>query len=215
MQALSGALVYIITFSSIDFVAGWSYADWVLVLGIVISSRGLWNIFFSGILDLPQLVRTGQYDNIINMPVPSLVILSSSKINSELWGEFFIGVFLICLSLVKGYAVSNILFLLVLFISVVMGTLIYFSFYIIVMSVSFWQFNSLGLLIIFERLDELSKVPLNIFPSWVRGILLTIIPVGLIGYIPGAYLSGKVNIYLYLSSVLASILFFSFSVFFL
>lgn len=205
LQATAGSVTYLIIFTAAEAVAGWSTPQWILILGIVATARGLWNVFFSGVLDLAPMIRSGQFDAIVLMPPPSLLLISFSRVNVDLWGESAVGVALIVVAFVSGAVHFSAVSIAVACTAVVCGVGIYAALYTLVESIAFWQFDNNALRTIFERIDEFAKIPLDVLPRWLRFVLVTALPVGAIGYLPGAFLTERASWVYFAGSVTATV----------
>jgi len=193
VQAVAVVAAYLFLFSALGSFGGWTAKQWTVVLGLVTTARGLWSIFFAGTLDVGQLVRTGKFDSYVLRPVSSLFLVSTAKISPDLWGETAVGVFMTFYGLhVSGVALT-VGTLATALAAVVMGTAIYYALFLVVQATSFWIVDNTMILMLFERLDEYTRVPQPIFPGWTRAMFSSVIPLALIGYLPGSVIFGKAD----------------------
>jgi ABC-2 type transport system permease protein len=50
--------------------------------------------------------------------------------------------------------------------------------------------------VLFERLDEYTRVPLPIFPAWLRAVFASVLPLAFIGYLPALVLFDRAGVWM-------------------
>lgn len=191
VQAVAGVTAYLFLFSALGEVGGWTPGEWTLILGLVTTSRGLWNTFFVGTLDVTDLIRTGKFDSYVIRPVSSLFLVSTARVSPDLWGETAVGVFLAVYGLkVSGVAVT-LGVLGGMLIALLVGTAIYYALFLLVQIASFWITDNSMVSVLFERLDEYTRLPMSIYPRWMRGMFSSVLPLAMVGYFPGMVIFGR------------------------
>jgi ABC-2 type transport system permease protein len=169
-----------IFFQQFHDVGGWGINDMAASMAILSGAYGLANICFGGVKNLGIVILSGDLDPFMTQPKNLLIHLIGSKSHSKGWGHIMTAVILISLT---EFA-SGIKLLLTLLL-ILTGTLILTSFGIIVHSLTFWfgQIESISQ----KYLDSFflfSLYPTNIYSGLLQIIMFTLIPAGLIGYIP-------------------------------
>ncbi|MGW0434416.1 ABC transporter permease [Micromonospora sp. NPDC003197] len=191
VQAVAGVAAYLLLFTTLGEFGTWTAGQWTLILGLVTTSRGLWNTFFVGTLDTRELIRTGKLDTFLVRPVSSLFLVTTARMSPDLWGETAVGVFLILFGLHTSGLAVTLGVVAALLVTLVIGTTIYYALFLLVETTAFWLVDNSMLSVLFERLDEYSRVPLSIFPAWLRAMFSSVLPLAMVGYLPGLVIFGR------------------------
>jgi ABC-2 type transport system permease protein len=215
MMAISGIImrgllmvVVFVLYRNIPDIAGWREGEVYLILGFIIISEGLHNIFFDGIWHIPMLVFRGGLDVMLCRPISTLYQIISYEIGLQGVGNVIIGLFSVGLGLtLMGWLTPLSIALCILFIFT--GTILRMSYNIISLSNVFWIHGGMQTAaFMVHSVGELARYPITIYPGWLRFILLFVIPAGFIGYVPALIIRGE-HIILYTVAVLVmTVLFF-------
>lgn len=188
-------LIFIeIIFNNITVLGGWSLYEVLIMYGINSICRGIFCTLF-GELDLLSdvYILDGKLDNLLLRPKSPIYLIITSNIYEENISDVFLGIiYLICsFRNIEGLlCVKNIL---ILFISILVGTIMYFAFFLLVSSSGFWFNTRFSLMWSFMDVTEYSNYPLNIFPKLIRNILTWIVPFGLISFYPSIIIFDKMQ----------------------
>ena len=150
-----------------------------MLWGIATSTFGLSHIFFNRVYELPNLIMNGKLDCFLVQPKNVLLGVISSGTSSSAIGDLLYGYLVFC---IFKFSLLNLLLFTLLSIT---GALILTAFATIVGSLSFWIIrgdilsNNLNMAMI-----NFSIYPDGIFKGVVRMILYTLVPVGLVNYLP-------------------------------
>lgn len=191
VQAGAGVVTYLLLFSALDGIGGWTAAEWTMILGLGTTARAVWSTFFIGTLDLRDLVQTGKFDSYVLRPLGSLFLVTTGRISSDLWGETAVGVFLTVFGLTTSGVDVTIGHLATIAITLLTGVAVYYALYVITQATSFWIVDNTMVAILFERLDEYSRVPQSVFPAWLRAVFSSVLPLAFISYLPGLVIFGR------------------------
>jgi len=170
---------WIILFSLKDDIGGYTIKQVVLLWGIAAGTYGLSNILFYKAFDLSELIINGKLDTFLVQPKNVLLSVITSDSSISAIGDLIYGY--ICL-LIYGITIENFL-LFTLFI--ITGTIIISALASILGSLSFWIVR--GDMIsdsIINTMINVATYPGSIFKNGVKIILYTIIPVGIVNYLP-------------------------------
>ena len=183
------AVVFVL-FSNIPDIAGWQEGEVYLILGFIIITEGLHNIFFDGIWHIPALVFRGGLDVMLSRPVSPLYQVISHELGLQGIGNTLIGVICLWLGLSSmGWLTPVSIAFCVLFIFT--GTILRMSYNLISLSHAFWIHGGLanvGFLI--HSIGEFARYPVVIYPLFMRFILFFIIPAAFIGFVPALIIRG-------------------------
>ncbi|MEZ4684393.1 MAG: ABC-2 family transporter protein [Caldilineaceae bacterium] len=185
----STLLLLTIIFTNIRQLQGWSFHEMLLIYGLSVTTRSLWNTF----LDVPHriqwYVRGGLLDTVLVRP-PALLfqIAAEHGINPPAFGRVLVGLAAIVIALTNLPVTVAWWWFLYLPLVIVSGVLIQFSVGMILASLSFWFTNVQSLLTTTFWLTGFGQYPVHIF-AWPLQFLLTwIFPVAMMGFFPAAFL---------------------------
>lgn len=172
--------IWWIFFRQFNNVAGWNFQDMIVLIAIGTGSYGLTQIFFGGIRNLSKMIINGDLDPFMTQPKNLLIHVSGSKSFSKGWGHLATAILLISFSGLLSW--QN---LALMTISLLSGMLVIASFTIIAHSLSFWMGSIEGIAKKYcDALFLFSLYPTNIYSGLLQVVMFTLIPAGIITYIP-------------------------------
>jgi len=172
-------------------IPGWSLYELLLLNGLFQIVLGLTDAFFFGLMSLPDMVRTGEFEGILIRPLGPLRHLLISDFDQEGLGNLVAGVVLTILAVAFGNLQLTWYGLALLPIFIVSGVLALLSFFTLLVTLSFW-FVEVGAVIWEVRnIEQYAKNPLSVYPSVVQLALSVIVPLGIANYYPALILLGK------------------------
>lgn len=162
---------------------GWKPMDIFGLYGFETTAFGLISSLFSGIFDIPNYISSGNFDKYLLTPKNILLKVSTSKISTSALGDLLFGV--ICFIIFAFYSKLTMLQLILSFFLIIMASIIFYSFSLICMSVSFYLMDgnnvSQG---IFGMFLSNSMYHGGAFTGLLRIIFTFVMPSLLLGAIP-------------------------------
>jgi ABC-2 type transport system permease protein len=73
------------------------------------------------------------------------------------------------------------------------GTVIIYSFWLFLATLSFWFVRVENILMIFQSMYEAGRWPVSLYPGWLRFALTFIVPVAFATTVPAEALTGRMN----------------------
>lgn len=172
--------IWWIFFRRFDDIAGWRLNDMVALTVVGTLSYGLMQICFGGLKNLSRIILSGDLDPFMTQPKNLLLHIAGSKSLSKGWGQLITGITLLIIG--DLYSPTN---LALIAISMISGCLIFTSISIIAHSLPFWMGPVEGLSKKYcEALYLFALYPTNIYSGLIQVIMFTLIPAGIIGYVP-------------------------------
>ncbi len=179
------------------------YSDWDLpsvrvFLGILFFVDSIYMILFSENLDhLSMKVRKGDLDLLLVKPVNSQFMISFQKTNvSYILNCFFtLGYLAWAISNIpQPIYFSNVVWL---FLLIPCGIAVCYSarFFFAALAVIFVNADNISYM--WYQLYRIGTRPDSIYPSWMKYVILTILPVGFIASIPSRFVLGKQETWMY------------------
>ena len=172
--------IWWIFFRQFDQVAGWDFNDMIVLMAIGTGGYGLMQICFGGVRNLSKMIPSGDLDSFMTQPKNLLLHVVGSKSFSKGWGNLMTTTTLIILG---GMTAPHVIFLILL--GIVSSCLVFTSFSVIVHSLPFWMGSVEGLSKKYcDALYLFALYPTNIYSGVLQIVMFTLIPAGIIGYLP-------------------------------
>jgi ABC-2 type transport system permease protein len=183
-----------VIFSYTDTLGGWRPDEILAVVGVYFLIGGVIGLIIQpGMAELIESVRTGNLDYALIKPIDSQIIAAIQRI--EIWEfvDILLGLGVLVTALTRlgeqigiGQAAIFVLMLLC-------GSLIVYSFFLILATLSFWFVRVENILVIFESMYEAGRWPISIYPGWLRYGLTFIVPVAFATTVPAEALTGRLT----------------------
>ena len=215
MMVLSGIImrgllmgVVFVLFHNIPDIAGWQEGEVYLILGFIIITEGLHNIFADGIWHIPVLVFRGGLDVMLARPVSPLYQILTHELGLQGVGNVMVGVLSIGIGLMAMDWFTPLPIIVCVFF-VLTGTILRMSYNLISLSHAFWIHGGLlnaGFLI--HSIGEFARFPVAIYPWPMRFVLFFVIPAGFIGFVPALIIRGDGVLFYTAALVVVTVLYF-------
>jgi ABC-2 type transport system permease protein len=191
-----------IFFYQTDQLAGWIYADVLVLLGVFNTLRGL--IDFALRPNMPRLlehVRRGTLDYILTKPVDSMFYVSFRHLVFWRLIDVLLGLGVIGYGLVEKHYIPSLVDVAVFIMTIAASFVLIYSLWMMLMTTSFWVIRIDDLSFIFDSFFETARFPIGMYRGWVRVVLTYVLPAAVITNMPALSLLGKWNIVTALISV--------------
>lgn len=173
-------VIWLIFFRQFNDIAGWKIDDMTALMAIGTGSYGLMQICFGGVRNLSKNILNGDLDPFMTQPKNILLHLLGSKSFAKGWGHLMTSVILIGCGGIASFSTSFLIL-----VSILCGCLVFTSINIVAYSFPFW-FGSVEALSkkYCDSLFLFALYPTNIYSGLVQVLMFTVIPAGIIGYMP-------------------------------
>ena len=170
---------WIILYSLKSNIGGYSLNEILLLWGLSASTYGVAHLFFENAFNLSDIINNGALDSYIVQPKNILLSSITSEIKVSAIGDIIYGYIIL---FIYGITLKNFILFTIFTLT---GGLIMVSIIIILNSLSFWINNASLIADTEERLlVQFSTYPDGIFKGITKILLYSIVPVGIISYIP-------------------------------
>lgn len=167
-------------FSRIPSLNSWQMRDVMIVYGVGASAYAFQAVLFGHSFALARIIAEGGLDYYLVLPGDPLWHVLISRSSASAWGDLLFGLVTYAWA-VGGDAGRLLLFPLFLF----TGGLVSTAFGVLAGSLAFFLGNSEGISRqLHNALVSFSLYPEGIFPGSVRVLLYTVVPAGLVTYLP-------------------------------
>lgn len=193
-----GGVIFIgLLFQAIPELNGWSLDQMLFIYGFAQLPRGLDHLLTDNLWMLAgRIVRTGQFDRYLLRPIPPLFHLIAEIFQTDAIGELLVGVTLMIYASAKLQLRFGALDWALLVISIIAGTVIYFSVKLATASIALWTKRSQPIVFAVYTISDFAKYPIGIYPKWIRILISYIVPFAFTAFIPASYfLTQKAALY--------------------
>lgn len=204
-----------ILFANTDTIAGWTKPE-LLVLalfwGVVDEfSTMLWKANHN---DFANTIISGDMDSLLVKPVNTFFLVNFRLFLTRAWWRFLVTIALFMIALIQFDLPVTILSSLLALVAFGSAAVTYFSYSLLLNTLAFWLGRIDNINSLIDTTVGMSRYPIDIFSRFFRILLLTVIPVGIIGYAPIAVFLNKHGALLALASCGIALLFFAFAYWF-
>jgi len=217
-SSFMAALINVVEFAMLAIILlkfghikGWSLAEAGYLYAILTLSKAIYRTVASDVHHLEKYLVSGDLDSLLLRPVPVLLGLMSFNVSFRI-GETIQGIAVLAVSMQALFAAGQLSWTSIplTFLVILSGSLLLFGIGPLTATVGFWL----------TRIEELQNItedaartavqyPLSIYPKWMQGLLLTVIPVAFANYVPSLYiLRGDGGLWLLFSAFAAALLVF-------
>jgi ABC-2 type transport system permease protein len=185
-----GQLVFIeVIFSNVDQIGDWSKWQMVLLVGThQIISQIFQGFFFTNLVNLPELVRTGKLDFILLQPVDGQFATSVRQFGMDSIVNALVGVGIVTYSLHRLHVVPGASQIILYLATMLLGVTIHYSILFSLGTASFWITRSQGLVWGYYNLIGLARYPDAVFKGVVKFVFSWLIPVIVVTNVPARVL---------------------------
>lgn len=182
----------LVIFRFLRTLAGWTLPEVALLYGFATSSFAIAEAVAQGFDAFHRNVVQGTFDRVLVRPLGAFFQVFSSDLGVRRIGRIAQGL------VVLGIAVGTLDIAwsfdraLVFAMTLVCGTLIFFSFFVIGAASSFWTIQANEAVNIFTHGGSfVTAYPADVFAGWLRRFMTFVVPLAFINYYPTLYLLGK------------------------
>jgi ABC-2 type transport system permease protein len=185
-----GQLVFIeVIFSQVNQIGDWTKWQMVLLVGThQIISQIFQGFFFTNLVNLPELVRTGKLDFILLQPVDGQFATSFRQFGLDSIVNALVGVAIVTYSLYRLHVVPGISQIVLYLVTMLLGVTIHYAILFSLGTASFWIVRSQGLIWGYYNVMNLARYPDVVFKGVVKFVFSWLIPVIVVTNVPARVL---------------------------
>lgn len=186
-------LITVLIYGSGAGFEGWTVYEVLLIQSIFTMSTAIADMTFHGIMWMTMdLVRSGNMEMVLILPVDTMFILMARTFSFEGIGLFVGGLTIFIISILN-VSIPSIFMWLQFIAFFIIGISVMMGIGLIMAAISFkWVGNS-RIPEIFDSIRSFGKYPQSIFPKAILVVTSFVAPVAMIAYYPAAALLGKGN----------------------
>ncbi|CAM4169746.1 ABC transporter permease [Saccharibacillus endophyticus] len=197
---LSEFLMIAIVLAKFGAVRGWTMHEVGYLFAVMTLAKTLYRTFGNEVHNLERYLVEGELDQLLTKPLPVLLSLLPRGFRI-MFGEVIQGGAILAWSLgqmlhsgqISWWAIPQTIF------AIVTGGVVLFAIGMATATCGFWTTRISMLQNMTEDAAQTAaRYPLTLYPGWMSGLLLTAIPVGLVGYLPALYiLRGELGLWVF------------------
>lgn len=173
-------VVWWLFFRQFKDIGGWTIQEMISVMAIGSGGFGIMQVFFGGMRSLARIIINGDLDPFMTQPKNLLIHILGSKSNARGWGDI---ISMIIFMILGGFYTWNTAPLILL--GAVCAGLVFTSAGIMAHSLAFWLGSVEHMSHkYFDSLLIFALYPTNIYSGFLQVVMFTVIPAGIIGYLP-------------------------------
>lgn len=172
--------------------AGWRPDELVALVGVYFLVGGIIGLVIQpGMEQLTEAVRDGTLDFTLTKPEDAQLLVSVWRV--EIWKaiDIALGLAVLGLGLVRMGQRIGLVDALAFAAAMIAGSVIVYSFWLILATTAFWLVRIENILVIFQSVYEAGRWPVGIYPAWLRFALTFLIPVAFAITVPAQALAGR------------------------
>lgn len=185
---ITGIAFLYLVFEQIPSLKGWTLDQLIFIYGFAQIPRGIDHLFTDNIwLVSWRLVLNGDFDRYMLRPMNIFFQVIAEKLQPDALGELLIGTILVVRALTKGIVIIDVLHILLFFVSILAGALIYTSIKLFFASLAFWLKTSGPFLQLAYEMADFAKYPTEIYAKGIRFLITWVIPFAFVAYLPASF----------------------------
>lgn len=186
-QIMGIAFLYLV-FEQIPDLQGWTLDQLIFIYGFAQLPRGIDHLLTDNIWMVAYwFVRNGEFDRYMLRPMNLFFQVIAEKLQPDALGELLVGTILVVRSLMRGIVITDGLHVVLFFVSVLAGALIYTSIKLFFASLAFWVKVSGPFLQVAYDMANFAKYPTEIYARGVRFVITWVIPFAFVAYLPASF----------------------------
>lgn len=190
--AASDLAAIMVIFTSVDELAGWSMTEVAFLYGVSGVAFGLGDLVVSPVEAVARHIKAGTFDHFLIRPVGTLWQLLATEFAARRLGRSVQPAVVLAIALVVADIRWTPAAVVLVPLSVLCGTVIYSSIWVVTSSIAFWTVESQELANSFTYGgNALNHYPLDVLGSWLRRIATFVVPLASVAYLPASWLFDK------------------------
>lgn len=173
---------------------GWVPAELVVLLGIFVLMTGVLGVVVRPSMEkLIEDVRDGNLDFTLTKPEDAQVLVSVSQVRVWQLIDVVLGPIVSIAAMLHLGRQVDLQQMGIFAITLLAGTAILYSFWLILATISFWFIRIENIFMIFHSLYDAARWPVTIYPGWLQAALTFLVPVTFAVTVPAEALIGRLT----------------------
>lgn len=201
-----------LVFSQTTDLAGWSQPELLAVLGVFVIMGGIIGAAIQPNMErLMEEIREGTLDYALTKPTDAQLLVSVREFRLWQMVDVLTGLIILIIALSQMNWFVSAWSVLGFFSALFMGSIMIYSFWLIITSTAFWFIRVHEIANLFEGLYAAGRWPIDIYPNWLKYGLTFLVPVAFAISVPSEALTGRLTLQTWLGALALTIFLFSFA----
>lgn len=188
------ALSVRVYFYHTDTIAGWTYHEMLMVMGLFFALNGYRQVILEPNLSrMSEHVRLGTLDYVLTKPVNSQFLISFRHIGVYNWGDPLLGLGLVGYGLYMSGHAPTVGQVAVFVILMLASLVLLYSLHLLLQTTTIWLVSIQQVDAVLQGLLETGRFPVNFYRGWVRATLTVVFPIAFMTTFPAQALLGKLT----------------------
>jgi ABC-2 type transport system permease protein len=167
-----------IIFSNTTTIGGWGFGELIALLGVFrLVNTLMIALIWPNTEKFNQSIRDGSMDYTILQPVNSLFLVTFSRITVWRIWDLVLAITLIVIGINMTGDSTTPLQILTFILLAISGTVVIYSLWIVLISLTFWFTKFDNNVTILHALLDSGRYPVTVYPAWLRIIVTFVIPI--------------------------------------
>ena len=178
-----------ILFAKSQLLGGWTQSQAIVLYGIYIVFDGLAGTFLSPSLTrLPEQIQSGEFDASLLNPAGPQLLLTFAQLNPWRLPDIAMGALLVTM-----YRTSAAVDFVSAGLALLAALVLLYAYWLLLVSVtlSVSRTNNAAQLLVVPL--SLGRFPLDVYPPWLKSVLMSVLPIGFITFVPAAVLTNALS----------------------
>lgn len=175
--------------SRVPYLAGWRFGEVALLYGMAAVCFAIAEMFAGSLDFFDTFIQAGTFDRLLTRPLGLLVQTMAEGFSLRRLGRAAQGALVIAISVGALGMTWTPDKLLVLAVSLVSGTALYFAIFVLTAVFCFWTVQGKEATHVFTYGGEfMAMYPLDVYQGWLRRFVTFVLPLAFVNYYPALYL---------------------------
>jgi ABC-2 type transport system permease protein len=182
----------LVLFGQVDALGDWSVAEVAFLYAVASIAFALTDLVIGHLDLLPRMIREGELDLVLVRPLGSLLQVIAADFSLRRLGKASQGIVVLAVALpsldvdwTAGRAAMIV-------VAVAAGAVIYAGIWIAFATIAFWLVDSIEVANAFTYGGNfVAQYPVTIFGSWLRRLVIFVVPIAFVAYFPALFVLGK------------------------
>lgn len=194
LSLFTGLVGLALIFRQTNQLAGWSQNELLVVLGIYTLLGGLMRAsIYPSMMKLLQDIIEGNLDFALTKPVDSQLIVSVRAV--EIWQliDVVLGSGVIIYAMLGLHQSLGVWQVLSFIFALGLGSILLYCFCLCITTIAFWATRADNIIELFQGVYQAGRVPVSIYPGWLRVLLTFLVPVAFAISVPAEALTNRLT----------------------
>ncbi len=207
---LSTVIFYRVLLNHFEEIAGWNWAECLILIGSYFTIDGLiYTLFYWNMLKIKNFVNNRNLDLIIIKPIDSQFIMSTQEIQASMYIQFITTLVFIIIGISNLSLSISITQIILYLIFMTCACFIAYSLWFILTCTIFWIPKIDNIIHFFEEIFSFAQYPSSIFSGILSIIIHFLIPLAFMTSIPSQILTKKINNEMFFIALILTLIFVS------